>query len=89
MRTIEFWKTKLKLAERALKDLGPRHDPGPRPSFLEYRGRFPKAMALWDKRVRIERQRVKLEARISYFKERIEALRSMTVGARALAFPPL
>lgn len=89
MRTIEFWKAKLEAAEKALKELGPKCDPGPRPSFLEYRGKLPRACARWRKQFSVERQRAKLEARIIYYKERIAALRSMTRGARALMFPPL
>jgi len=89
MRTIDFWKTKLEIAEKALKELGPKREPGPRPCYLLYRGKFPKAMARWHKAVRVEKQRAKLEARIAYFKERIEALRSLSRGARALMFPPV
>jgi len=80
---------KLNLAEKALKELGPRREVGPRPSLGDCRGKWPKVCAKWAKRARDERQRSKLEARIAYFKERIEALRDLPRGARALLFPPL
>jgi hypothetical protein len=95
MRTIDFWKTKLKEATVELSKVGEgaKHYnaplPGPPPTRDMFKGSWRRARDRWLRKVDQARRFKKLTDRIAYYNSRIEALRNLPRAARALRNPPI
>lgn len=94
MRSIDFWKAKLEAAEKELKGLlTPALLPGLPPKRKRFRNHWPRVRHRWVKQVKELKENTfktkKLRGRINYYKQRIDALRSLPRAARALRSPPI